>query len=72
MKLQKSLKEALCTHKGEPQRQLSIPPSLVAHGESKALTSNCFYLLRFLEKKNKKEIKIPHFTQFSSTCGEVI
>ena len=56
MKLQKPLREALCTHKGESQRQLSIPPSLVALGESKALTSDCFYLLRFLKRiKEKKQ-----------------
>ena len=61
MKLQKPLREALCAHKGESQRQLSIPPSLVALGESKALTSNCFYLLRFLKRIKKKTI-IPHFT----------
>ena len=30
MELQESLKEALYTHNGEPQRLLSIPPPLVA------------------------------------------
>ena len=55
MKLQKFLREALCTHKTEPQKQLSIPPSLVALGESKALTSICFYLLRFFEKDQRKK-----------------
>ena len=39
-----------CTHKGEPQRQLSIPPSLVALSEAKALASNYFYLLRFFKR----------------------
>ena len=33
--------------KGEP---LSIPPSLVALDKFKALTSNCFYLLKFLKR----------------------
>ena len=56
MKLQKSPRKALCAHKVEPQRTLSIPPSLVSLGESKALTSNCFYLLRFLKRiKEKKQ-----------------
>ena len=70
MKLQKSLREALCTHKGQPQKQLSIPPSLVALGESKALTNNCFYLFRFL-KSIKERNKDTSFHQFPSTCDEV-
>ena len=55
MKLHKSLREALCAHKGESQRQLRISASLVAPGESKALTSNCFYLPRFLKRIKEKQ-----------------
>ena len=44
MTLQKSLREALCTHKGKLQRQRNIPPALDALGEFRALTSNYYFL----------------------------
>ena len=57
--------------KGEPQRQLTIPPSLIVPGKSKALTSNCFYLFKFLKRIKERKNEDTHFTQFPSTCGEV-
>ena len=45
MTLQKSLREALCTHKGKLQKQRNIPPTLDALSEFRALTSN-YYLPR--------------------------
>ena len=55
--------------KGEPERQLNIPPSLVFLNESKALTSNFFYLLKFLTRI--KERNKDSFHPFPSTCDEV-
>ena len=49
--------------KGETQRQVSIPPSLVTLDNSKALTSNCFYLLKFLKriKERNKDTSLDPF-----------